>query len=173
MQRLNSRRCGVIVAFILGYAPIVLSASFGGEKAGKNTPILAGKKQRFEGRVVPLGDLLKTIGSRLDPAASPYWLALVTDDGKVYPLIPDDLSKMFFTDPAVRNRKMRLTGRLFAGSHLLQVLDVRSYKNGHWCDIYYWCDVCSIRRNAGGICECCGGPMELREVPLEDSRGGR
>jgi hypothetical protein len=74
---------------------------------------------------------------------------------------------MFFTDPTVRNRPMRITGRQFQGTHLLQVLNVHSYKNGQLHDIYYYCDVCAIRRNAGGVCECCGGPMDLREMPLK------
>jgi len=34
--------------------------------------------------------------------------------------------------------------------------------------VYYWCETCAIRRDypEKGVCECCGGPMELREVPL-------
>ena len=67
-------------------------------------------------------------------------MALVTEDGKIYPLIKDDGSKMFFTDAKVRNRPMRLTARLFANTQLLQVVNVHSYKDGKLHDIYYWCD---------------------------------
>lgn len=129
--------------------------------------IKTGKTEFFTGKVIPLAQLLDKIGSKLDPDAGPHWMALVTEEGKIYPLIKDAGSKMFFTDPKVLNKPVRLTGRLLGDSHLLQVLNIHSYKDGKLCDIYYWCDICTIRRNAGGVCECCGGPMELREVPLK------
>ncbi len=125
-----------------------------------------GKKQQFEGKVVPLAKLLKKIGSNLDPEASPHWLALITDDGKVYPIVRDDGGRMFFNDPKVQDRPMKVTGRLLGDTHLLQVLSVLSYKNGKLHDIYYWCDICAIRRNWAGECECCGGKMFLKEVPV-------
>jgi hypothetical protein len=93
-------------------------------------------------------------------------LALVTDDAKIYPLIKDDGSRMFFKDARLLNRPMRLTGRLFPDTHLLQVLEVHSLRQGQLHELYYWCDVCAIRRNEKNACECCGGPMELREVPV-------
>ena len=128
--------------------------------------IKAGEKKEFKGKVVPLDDLLKKVGSRLDSDARKHWVALVCDDGQIYPLIKEDRSRMFFQEPKVQNRQMIITGRLSAGTHLLQVLDVKSVLKGHVHDIYYWCDICAIRRPAGGVCECCGGPMELREIPL-------
>ena len=53
------------------------------------------KAHYFKGKVVPLADLLKKSGARLDPEASPHWLALVTENGKVYPLIKEDASRIF------------------------------------------------------------------------------
>src|SRR5690349_20565718 len=50
----------------------------------------AAKTQQIDRKVVPLAGLLEKSGSKLDREAAPHWLALVTDDGKVYPLIPDD-----------------------------------------------------------------------------------
>jgi hypothetical protein len=121
----------------------------------------------LEGKVVPLAGLLEKFGSRLDPEAAPHWLALVTADGKIYPLIKDEGSRMFFSDPKLCNRPMRVTGRLFEDTHLLQVLSVNSIIHGELHEVYYWCEICSIRRNEKlPRCECCGGPMELREVPL-------
>ena len=126
------------------------------------------KTRSFDGNVVPLAGLLEKFGSRLDPEAAPQWLALVTKQGAVYPLIRDDGSRLFFADSRLLNRPMRLTGRLFGDTHLLQVLSVNSYVNGELNEVYYWCEVCSIRRNEKlPRCECCGGPMQLREVPLK------
>jgi hypothetical protein len=122
----------------------------------------------LDGNVVPLAGLLEKFGSRLDPEAAPHWLALVTKEGAIYPLIQDDGSRLFFSDPQLQNRPMQLKGRLFRDTHLLQVLSVNSYVNGQLHEVYYWCDVCSIRRNEKlPRCECCGGPMHLREVPIK------
>ena len=126
------------------------------------------KTTTLEGKVVPLAGILEKFGSKLDPEAAPQWLALVTNDGKVYPLIKDDGSRLFFADSHLQNRTMRVSGRLFQDTHLLQVLSVNSVKNGQLHEIYYWCDICSIRRNELlKKCDCCGGPMELREEPIK------
>jgi hypothetical protein len=125
------------------------------------------KIETITGKVVPLADLVQKTGSRLDADAAPFWLALVTDDGKVYPLVKDGGSRLFFKDPALLNRPMRLTGRLLPGSQVLRVLSVHSLKNGEPCEVYYWCDICSIRRGEKMVCECCGGPMKLVEVVVK------
>jgi hypothetical protein len=126
------------------------------------------KTVQLEGKVVPMAGILEKFGSRLDPEAAPHWLALVTNDGKTYPLIKDDGSRLFFSDPRLQNRAMRISGRLFQDTHLLQVLSVNSVKNGQLHEVYYWCDICSIRRNELlKKCDCCGGPMELREEAVK------
>jgi len=139
---------------------------------GLSTPVAGADKEtkpiQLDGKIVPLAGILEKFGSRLDAEAAPHWLALVTDEGKVYPLIKDDGSRLFFSDSRLQNRAMRVTGRLFQDTHLLQVLSVNSVKNGQLYEIYYWCDVCSIRRNELlKKCDCCGGPMELREEPVK------
>jgi hypothetical protein len=143
---------------------LILLASFtpmgGADKESKTI--------QLDGKIVPMAGILKKFGSRLDAEAAAHWLALVTDNGKVYPLIKDDGSRLFFSDPHLQNRTMRVTGRLFQDTHLLQVLSVNSLKNGQLYEIYYWCDVCSIRRNELlKKCDCCGGPMGLREEPVK------
>jgi hypothetical protein len=132
-------------------------------------PLLAAAPptQQYTGKVVPVAELVGKVASKLDADAAPHWLALVTADGKVYPLIKEAGSRMFFTDKALLRRPMRLTGRLLPGSQLLQVLEVHSLRGGVPHEVYYWCDVCSIRRSEKGQCECCGAPMVLREEPLQ------
>jgi hypothetical protein len=161
MMRSTGRRFAIGVALAMSLGP-VLWGQAGQSKQKK----LADKSETFTGNVVPLRDLLEKFGAQLDPDAAPHWLALVTKDGKVYPLIRDEGAQMFYKDPSVRKRPMRLTGRLFADTHLLQVLSVNSIHKGQLHDIYYWCDICAIRRNAPGKCDCCGAPMELREQPI-------
>ncbi len=127
----------------------------------------AEKNQDLKGKVVPLASLLEKDGAKLDADAVPHWFALVTDDGKVYPLVKDDGARLFFKDARLLNRPMLLTGKLIAGGKLLQVVAVHSYVKGELHEVYYWCDICSIRRGEKKICDCCGGPMELREEPVK------
>jgi hypothetical protein len=165
MRSYCGKRLALGVALIGGLSPLIYALSLGAPPT-PNPP--AAKRDTFKGKVMPLAGLLEKFGSKLDAEVAPHWLALVTDDGKVYPLIEDGNSRLFFRDPRLLNRPMRLGGRLFQDTHLLQVLEVNSVIKGELCEVYYWCEVCSIRRNEKlAQCECCGGPMELKEVPLK------
>lgn len=124
------------------------------------------KNEQYRGKVLPLAAVLDKQGVKLDADAAPHWLALVTDDGKTYPLIKDDGSRMFFKDERLLKRPMQLTGRVLDGN-LVQVVNVHSIVKGELNDVYYWCDICAIRRNEKKICDCCGGPMELKEEPIK------
>lgn len=126
-----------------------------------------GKSETFKGKVVPIAELLAKTGAKLDADAAPHWLALVSDDKKVYPLVKDAVSRKFFTDKALLNRPMQLTGWLVPGSTLLRVGSVNSLHKGELYEVYYWCNICSIKRGEKVICECCGGPMELNEDPVK------
>ena len=147
-------RLGVLLAVALTLSPLL---------AGPPEP----KNDYFNGKVVPLANLLDKASVKLDADAAPHWLALAGDDGKVYPLVKDDGARMFFKDETLLNRPMRLTGRLVPGSQLLQVVQVHSLRDGKLHEVYYWCDICAIKRFEKKICDCCGGPMELRETPAK------
>lgn len=151
----NRARVGILLALFIGVMPILVR---GGE---------AFKTQDFKGKVVPLAAVLEKLKTKLDPDAVPHWLVLVADDGKIYPLVKDAGARMFFKDPTLLDRPMRLTGRVIPGSTLLQVVNVHSYRNGQLHEVYYWCDICTIRSYEGGPCGCCGAPLELREVPVK------
>jgi len=159
MDLVFRRRLGVGAAVVFALLPLL-----GGAVDPKPSPA---KSEHYNGKVVPLADVLEKFSARLDKDAAPYWLALVAEDGKVYPLIKDDGARMFYTDARLLNRPMRLTGRLFGDTHLLQVLQVHSYLKGELNEVYYWCDICAIKRYEKKICDCCGGPMELRETPAQ------
>src|SRR5262249_15193582 len=98
--------------------------------------------------------------------AAEHWMALVGDDGTIYPLVKDDGSRMFFKDKALLNRPMRLTARRIPQSQLLQVVKVYSYLKGELHEVYYWCDGCSVRAYEAGHCGCCGDKLVRKEVPL-------
>lgn len=157
MKPIHCRRLGLIVALGLGLSPLLFAPAAPPEI----------KTQFYTGKVVPMAAMLEKFGARLDAEAAPQWLALVADDGKVYPLIKDAGSRMFYQDPTLLNRPMRLTGRLFSDTRLLQVFQVHSLIKGELHAVYYWCDICAIKRFEKLQCECCGGPMELRESAVK------
>jgi hypothetical protein len=159
MSSCTQQRAGLIFTLAACLLPVLLAR--GGDAAD------TAKTEYFKGKVVPLAGLVEKFGSRLDPDAAPHWFALSTEDGKLYPLIKDEGSRMFFSDPRLLNRPMRLTARKLPGSQLLQVVEVHSYLKGELHEVYYWCDICAIKRLENKKCECCGGPMELREVPVK------
>jgi hypothetical protein len=154
LEAVMSRRFALCVAILLG-----ISTLFAGPDAPKN--------RDYTGKVVPLATLLAKQKIKLDSDAAAQWLALQCDDGKIYPLIKDDGGRMFFKDERLLNRPMRLTARLVPETNFLQVTTVHSLVKGELHDLYYWCDICSIRRNEKQICDCCGGPMELKEEPVK------
>ena len=153
-----SKACGVRLGLILACA-----VAGGVGWAGKAAP----KLQTYTGKVRPLVDVLAKADVKLDADAAPHWLALVTEDGKVYPLVKDGGARLFFKDKALLDRPMQLTGRLVGGA-MLQVAFVNSLRKGARHEVFYWCDICAIRRGEKEQeCECCGGPMVLKEEPVK------
>ena len=157
------QRLGLGAAAVFCLVPVLFAPA---QNAPREAKAAAAKNEYFKGKVVRLADFVEKHGSKLEPEAAPHWLALSTEDGKIYPLIEDDGARMFFKDEKLLNRLMRLTGRLLPGSQLLQVVEVHSYLHGQLHEVYYWCDICSIKRYEKKTCDCCGGPMTLHEEPV-------
>ncbi len=151
------RRVLVLLACAASLAPL-----FAADAKKEELPVV-----ELKGQVVPLADLVAKTGSKLDADAEPASLVLVADDGKVYTLVKDGGARLFFKDKALLNRPMNLTGRLLPGSQILVVASAHSIVKGQLCEIYYWCDICSIKRGEKMTCECCGGPMVLHEEPIK------
>jgi hypothetical protein len=119
----------------------------------------------YRGKVVSLTQRLRQAGIAVDADAS-LLLAVETSEGKILPLVPDAGSLAFFRDARLRERPVRLRGRLIPGTGMLQVLQAHLVKDGRLYSFHYWCETCAIQRlvlEKTGVCECCGGPMELRE----------
>jgi hypothetical protein len=154
-MKLFWRRAGLLLA--IGFALIPLA---GGWANGKKAP---DKNEFYKGKVVPLADLLAKDGIKLDADAVATTLVLQAEDGKIYPLVKDEGSRMFYKDAKLLNRPMRLTARKVANSDYLQVINVHSIVKGKLHEIYYWCDICSIKRSEAGKCDCCGAPMDFHE----------
>jgi hypothetical protein len=159
MSFMTHPRLALCVTLMLASLPVALGGRT--QESGKF------KTEVYTGKVQPLAKLLEKHGAKLDADAAEQWLALVADDGKVYPLVKDDGSRMFFKDAKLLDRPMRLTAHLVPELRVLQVVSVQSVIKGKLHEVYYWCDVCSIRTYEAGKCACCGAPVELKEVPVE------
>lgn len=157
---MNAARIRLLFALLIGLSPLIFAPFVGSEPPKPES-------KEFAGKVTPLVDALDKFGAKLDKDAAPFWLALMADNGQVYPLIKDSGSRMFFKDKQLLDRPMRITGRLFGDTKMLQVLSVRSVVGGKLHEPYYWCDVCKIKRFEPRDCECCGAPMVFREDPVE------
>jgi hypothetical protein len=163
---MRSRLTRPALAFALLTPGLLALAAFAKPPADDNRPQFT----TFHGKVVPLAEALKKRGVPVDPDG-PAVLALETDSGQLYPLVKDAGGRTVYHDENLLRRPMRIDGRLLPGTQLLQVFRIYSLKDGRPHEVYYWCDVCAIKRlsrEKSGICECCGGPMELREVPVEE-----
>ena len=151
------KRVGLFLA--LGFALTPLLGGWAGDKTSND------KHGLYKGKVVPLADLLAKEKTKIDDDAAPYFLVLQGEDGKIYPLLKDNGSRMFYKDARLLNRPMRLTARMIPNAQMLQVINVHSYIKGKLHEVYYWCDICTIKRFEAGKCDCCGAPMELHEEP--------
>jgi hypothetical protein len=116
-----------------------------------------------DGRAVYTGRLIAVYDQ--SAGMKPPAVVLVSE-GRVLPILQDEGGRRFFKDRRLFHRDYRIIGRVVGGA-FLQVLSVQSVRDGKPHEIYYWCDICAIRRTEMNDCECCGAPMELRETPIE------
>lgn len=123
--------------------------------------------REFRGKVVAVAAILEREGAPLDKDAAAAWLALLSDDGKLLPLVKDAGSRMLFKDERLRDRPVVLRGRLVGREQFLQVFQVATIVAGRRHEPFYWCDICKIKRFEPNDCDCCGAPLEFREEPVD------
>jgi hypothetical protein len=90
-----------------------------------------------------------------------------TADGRNLALKRTKLSEALFADPQLLQKELLLKGRLTPDSKTFDVTVIRSIVNGVVCDLYYWCDICSIQQVAPGECMCCREKVRLVEKPVK------
>lgn len=121
----------------------------------------------LEGMAVLLGDAVHARTKlELADAAMDDVVAFATNNGRLIAILPTESALFFYRDAAVRNRPMRVTARVWPGLDALEIIDRVALVDGKPHEIYYWCEICSIRMYHKKDCECCQGPTELREHPV-------
>lgn len=94
-------------------------------------------------------------------------LVLRADDGEVLPLWPTEAARFFYHDRRMWRRPVQLSARVYEGVPGLDLVRVYTIREGKLFDIYYWCDVCAIKMLKLQNCECCQGPIEIRETEVK------
>jgi len=96
-------------------------------------------------------------------------VAFETKEGLLVPILPTEAGLFFLRDERVRNKPMRITARVHAKESALEVITFHSLVDGKPNEIYYWCEICSIQMYHLKDCDCCQGPIELREHPVGET----
>ncbi|MBY0586452.1 hypothetical protein K2X85_04705 [bacterium] len=135
--------------------------------ADPSQPPVAEGVIEVDGQAVYLGPSIKKRLGRemLDPALDDV-VAIETESGKLYPLMPTESGLFFYRDEQVRQRPMRVKGRWHEDLRMLEVIDRFSLVDGKPNEVYYWCEICAIQMYHLKECDCCQGPIERREHPV-------
>ncbi len=123
--------------------------------------------ERIQGRVVWMAEAVKKLhGVETDPDFAESLVALQTAEGSLVPILKDARGRGFMMDPRLRDRPLELLVRRYDGLPLVQVITVYTLRDGKTFELDYWCDICAISMYELKECECCQGPIRLRERPV-------
>ena len=118
----------------------------------------------LRGRVVWLADALQQLhGIQTVPESRDRVLVLQTDDGQLHPLVEDIRGRGIRRDERLRNTPCELLVRKHDGSPFVQVIRFFAVREDGKYELDYWCEICAIATFEIKPCECCQGPVELRE----------
>jgi hypothetical protein len=121
---------------------------------------LAEEMQRLHGAAVPpVHDHL--LGLKLDEAPKP-------GEPRYYDILRTTFSKALFEDPRYRGRTLIISARRFPATAILEVTRFRWLRDGKEQEVFYWCEVCTIKTFDPGPCACCQGEVEFREREAKD-----
>jgi hypothetical protein len=161
--------------FVLAMTALVLRATGETPKeiASEGANSLGAKKHAYRneslrGRAVWLAEAMKErFGVETDKDSVHSVVALATADGRLLPIVKDFRGRGFYSDPRLREMDLELLVRTFEGAPAIQVVRVYSIKDGDKYEVDYWCDICSIPMYELKECECCQGPIRIRQRRVE------
>lgn len=107
-----------------------------------------------------------TLRGRLDAPADGSPLRLVTVDGDVIELAADEGLEATMRDPQLADRDWEIRGESTDGGQFA-VTKIFTVKDGVLHRVTYYCLICHITTHEPGLCMCCQGDTDLRELPGE------
>ena len=123
---------------------------------------------RARGRLVCLAEEMKErFGAEVQPVHGHvlgFRLEKSSPAGLRYPVILRTAqSEALYVDERFKKHTLILSGRVFPGTGILELSGWQWQRDGKSYEVYYWCDVCTIRGLTPGACACCQAEVELRE----------
>lgn len=144
-------------------AQCVLSA---GERTPDRKPATTNSPAIVElrGQVVCLSEEMQRLHGASVPEKHQHDYGLKAEGGLFYSLTRTTLSEGLLTDTNLHGRTLILKGRVFPKTQIFEVTgNIHAVKNGKLFELFYYCDVCSIKSSAPGACMCCREPVHLVE----------
>ena len=89
---------------------------------------------------------------------------------RYYTLLRNSFSEALFVDARFKEHELRLSGRVFPSTSILELTRFQWYRDGTLLEVFYWCSVCAIKGVNPGPCFCCQGKVELREEKAADAK---
>ena len=157
-----------LLAFAIGAEQVSQPVKSNEPKKGDATPQI-----ELRGRVVCLPEEMHRLHQTDLSAGHEHLYGLRSTDGKYFTLLRTKYSEAIFSDKRVRERDLLLKGRLFPNSQIFEPMRLRSVRNGVVHELYYYCSICAIDMVAPQPCECCQGPTELVEKPIDAGERSR
>lgn len=125
--------------------------------------------ETMRGRVVWLAEALqRRYGIETDADAAEWNVAFETEQGRLWPIVKDARGRGFRLDDRLRNIDLEVLARRFEHAPVIQLVQVYRLRDGRKYELDYWCDICSIPMYELKECECCQGPIRIRERLVEE-----
>lgn len=167
-----------LLSLWLATVSVVAASPAGGEDAPPPDPadakVISPKAttQRVRGQVVWMAEALKRkYGIAVDADVQNSQVALETEVGKLLPIVKDARGRAFHKDERWRGIEMELEVRRYEGSPLIQIIRTYTLHEGRPFLLDYWCDICAIPMYELKECECCQGPIRIRERKVDAATG--
>ena len=87
------------------------------------------------------------------------------ESGTVYTIVSNRMSLALLTDTNLQSRTLLLKGRELPGKRFEVTGNPRSIRDSQIHELFYYCDICSIKGSDPGPCMCCREPVHLVEAP--------
>lgn len=133
----------------------------GFEARGKLVCLIEEMKEKYKSEANPIHDHI--LGFRIEGAVPAGGV-------RYYTILRNKYSEALFEDARFKAHELRLIGRVFPASSVIEISRFQWYREGKLFDVSYWCSVCAIRGVDPGPCHCCQGKVELQEDAVAEPK---
>jgi len=156
-------------SLIVSLLAAIITPLIGGERtpAPKSGPNSAATLE-LRGKMVCLSEEMRRLYGANVQEKHQHDYGFKTENGAFYSLVRTPMSEALLTDTNLHSKVLLLRGRAFPKTQLLEVTgNLHSLRDGKVNELYYYCDICSIKSSAPGSCMCCREPVHLVEEPVK------